>query len=634
MSFITGSEAGKHWIVPGTYISNNFDISYGLGELSIQTAELTVEAVAGQGKTYGEADPVLTSNIAGFKGSEDQSIVSGELIREPGEDVGDYRILLGSLSAGPNYAISYSDAIFSIEQANLTVEAVADQGKTYGQEEQVLLSTITGLVGDDQVAGELSREPGEDAGSYEILLGSLDAGPNYNLSFTGASFTIEQADLSVEAIAGQGKTYGEGDPVLLSTITGLVGEDQVSGTLSRDAGEDVGTYGILLGSLSAGPNYNLSFMGATFTIEQADLTVGANDLSKTYGEADPVLLTTVTGLVGEDQVFGELSREPGEDVGEYGILIGSLSAGPNYNLSFMGATFTITKKLVYVTPNQAVFYINEKDPLPSIAFYYDGWIAGDGGNEGFTVIRDTDGVTYTASSNSSAGTYTLTPETSNSNYNYSFETGILHVNPYGPGTRAVRPVLNCIEELEGGIFIANFEYMNNNDVTVHIPVGPDNLLEGTGIDWAQVEQPTAFLPGGGSFVVFFDGTELSWTVSRRDNKRKVSNAANANSSSTKCNNNLKSAAVSVGVEEEPEFNFEDLRVYPNPVVEKLHVALNGIEEYKAIMIYDMAGNVYPIESIEKRSNLLEIDMAALSPGAYFIRIVMKEDSKVVTVIKN
>jgi len=347
-----------------------------------------------------------------------------------------------------------------------------------------------------------------------------------------------------------------------------------------------------------------------------------------------VLLSTITGLVGEDQVFGELSREPGEDVGEYGILIGSLSAGPNYNLSFMGATFTITKKLVYVTPNQAVFYINEKDPLPSIAFYYDGWIAGDGGNEGFTVIRDTDGVTYTASSNSSAGTYTLTPETSNSNYNYSFETGILHVNPYGPGTRAVRPVLNCIEELEGGIFIANFEYMNNNDVTVHIPVGPDNLLEGTGIDWAQVEQPTAFLPGGGSFVVFFDGTELSWTVSRRDNKRKVSNAANANSSSTKCNNNLKSAAVSVGVEEEPEFNFEDLRVYPNPVVEKLHVALNGIEEYKAIMIYDMAGNVYPIESIEKRSNLLEIDMAALSPGAYFIRIVMKEDSKVVTVIKN
>jgi hypothetical protein len=51
------------------------------------------------------------------------------------------------------------------------------------------------------------------------------------------------------------------------------------------------------------------------------------------------------------------------------------------------------------------------------------------------------------------------------------------------------------------------------------------------------------------------------------------------------------------------------------------------------MLYDMAGNVYPIESIEKRSNLLEIDMAELSSGAYFIRIVMEDASKVVTIIK-
>jgi hypothetical protein len=61
--------------------------------------------------------------------------------------------------------------------------------------------------------------------------------------------------------------------------------------------------------------------------------------------------------------------------------------------------------------------------------------------------------------------------------------------------------------------------------------------------------------------------------------------------------------------------------------------MKGIENYQMITIYDLAGNSYPIESIEKRSHLLEIDMAELSSGAYFIRIVMEDDSRVVTVIK-
>ena len=134
-------------------------------------------------------------------------------------------------------------------------------------------------------------------------------------------------------------------------------------------------------------------------------------------------------------------------------------------------------------------------------------------------------------------------------------------------------------------------------------------------------------------MVFFDGTDLSWTVNSRDNNKKASNAASANASSTKCTPNLKSAAVSTAVEEEPEFDLDLIRVYPNPVAEKVHISMKGIENYKAILLYDMAGTMYPIESIEKRSHLLEIDMAELSSGAYFIRIVMEDDSRVVTVIK-
>jgi hypothetical protein len=171
-------------------------------------------------------------------------------------------------------------------------------------------------------------------------------------------------------------------------------------------------------------------------------------------------------------------------------------------------------------------------------------------------------------------------------------------------------------------------------VAVHIPVGPDNLLTGSGIDWGNSEaQPTTFIPGGGTFMVFFDGNELSWIVTSRDENHKASNAANANSSSTKCKSNLKSASVSTEIEEEEVLGLDDLKVYPNPVTDKVHIEMKDIEHYEMIVLYDLVGISHPIKSIVKRADMLEIDMTELSPGSYFIRIVMEDTSRLVNIIK-
>ena len=118
-----------------------------------------------------------------------------------------------------------------------------------------------------------------------------------------------------------------------------------------------------------------------------------------------------------------------------------------------------------------------------------------------------------------------------------------------------------------------------------------------------------------------------------DGDQKVSNAANANSSSTKCKgNDLKGAAVSGEiVVDEPDP--DQLVAYPNPVIDKVHVTMKGIENYKAIKLYDFAGRMFPITSIDKRTDNLEIDMAALPGGHYFITVVMEDTSRVVQLIK-
>ena len=88
---------------------------------------------------------------------------------------------------------------------------------------------------------------------------------------------------------------------------------------------------------------------AVLTIEPKELTVTADNKSKIFGKDDPELTFTVEGIVeGEtrDDVFTNttLSREAGEDVGEYDILQGSLAVNSNYTIAFTKGKLTISKE--------------------------------------------------------------------------------------------------------------------------------------------------------------------------------------------------------------------------------------------------------------------------------------------------
>jgi len=61
--------------------------------------------------------------------------------------------------------------------------------------------------------------------------------------------------------------------------------------------------------------------------------------------------------------------------------------------------------------------------------------------------------------------------------------------------------------------------------------------------------------------------------------------------------------------------------------------MKGIENYKQIRLYDFGGRSYPITSIDKRTDNLEIDMESLSAGHYMIQIVMEDRFRVVQIIK-
>ena len=241
------------------------------------------------------------------------------------------------------YEITYTNGTLTVTKKALTITADA-KSKTYGEDDPALTYTSSGLVGSDAITGALSRETGENAGTYAINQNTLTAGDNYSIAYTGANLTINKKALTITADA-KSKTYGEDDPALTYTSEGLIGTDAITGTLSRDAGENAGTYAINQNTLTAGNNYAIAYTGANLTINKKDLTITADAKSKTYGEDDPALTYTASGLVGGDAITGELSRETGEDVGTYAIN-NTLTISTNYDLTYVPANLTISQKEV------------------------------------------------------------------------------------------------------------------------------------------------------------------------------------------------------------------------------------------------------------------------------------------------
>ncbi|WP_434039012.1 MBG domain-containing protein [Pseudomonas aeruginosa] len=383
---ITGNANGSE------YFSQRYQLVRQDGKLTVTPAQLIVSADA-KTKVYGDADPTLTYQVSGLKNSDTAAgVLSGNLGRVAGENVGNYGILQGGLGLNTaNYTLSYVGNDLRITPAQLNVIADA-KTKVYGDLDPALTYQVSGLKRGDTAGavlngGSLSRVAGENVGVYGINQGGLGlVSSNYTLNYQGNNLTITKALLNVIADA-KTKVYGDADPSLTYQVSGLKNGDTAGavlngGSLSRVAGENVGVYGINQGGLALNSgNYDLSYQGNNLTITKALLNVIADAKTKVYGDADPALTYQVSGLKNGDTAGavlngGSLSRVAGENVGVYGINQGGLALNSgNYDLSYQGNNLTITKALLNVIADGKTKVYGDADP--SLTYQVSGLKNGD-----------------------------------------------------------------------------------------------------------------------------------------------------------------------------------------------------------------------------------------------------------------
>jgi len=501
---VSAINAGSYVVTPGGLTSSNYAITFVNGALTIDQAPLTVTA-DDQSRVYGVANPELTYTLSGFVNGEDA--VAADVTGEPTLGTGagpeslpdDYVITVGvgTLSA-LNYAfMSVVDGTLTVSKRSVTFD-ISNKGDaespvlTYSSAPLPLIVRVVDVEGNEvapvpasepiaydvdapryridnlgnTLSPALARPDIIDAGMYWVTirpaLGIDDARYDVSTAWNIPVF-VDQRALSITSASAM-KVYGAVDPVLAPVaVDGLVlaAHDRFRAglELARVAGENVGSYELLLGDVAVESTdalrgvgndvtANYKFSLGQFEITPAPLMIMAGGEEKVYGDtlSDGAGYTRfgASGLQFDDAVDAvSVAYEGGyaadASVGLYEeaiVLSGATGArfmASNYAISYVAGDLEVTPRSLTIAASgeEKVYGDTLSDGAGYTRFTTSGlqngetvgsvsvaYAAGNGAGAPVATYGDAIGI-----ASATGGTFTA------SNYAISYVSGDLEVTP-------------------------------------------------------------------------------------------------------------------------------------------------------------------------------------------------------------
>ncbi|MBU3013485.1 hypothetical protein KO488_01855, partial [Poseidonibacter lekithochrous] len=269
ISVLDGVSASQSGLNAGTYTAKasgsdeNYNLTFKDGSLTIEKANATVTANSDTVTYNGLTQTVSGFTASGLVNGETISVLDGVSASQSGLNAGTYTAKASG--SDENYNLTFKDGSLTITPKAITVSA-DDLTKVYGQTDETLTYTTTGLVGEDTLVGSLKRAAGEDVSDYRISQDTTLTNSNYTVIFTDGKYTITPRPITL--IANEtSKVYGGSEVDLSASVSntnglGLASFDSINdiiGILSRESGEDVGSYDVLLGNGEKASNYSISY---------------------------------------------------------------------------------------------------------------------------------------------------------------------------------------------------------------------------------------------------------------------------------------------------------------------------------------------------------------------------------------
>ncbi len=414
------------YTITGNWNNPNYDVTFVDGKLTVNKRAITVTLKQNFSSVYGE--PIVAPDISAItltNGTLAGSLPVHNNLTEAGfsvtfndniEDAATYSGYISAKCENVNYEVTWTEGRYTadyivtprpvkyvitvqnmhegnylyygefVESTHVTVSGPVTEADFYDDVADGDSITVTPFYtytspSGTQTLADISAKV-KNVGTYTvsgaITYGTDTLESNYSVTVTvtpSQSFRIDKRHVTI-TIGNYTKVYGDKDPVFDwsisdgETVYGEDAHDVIEYSLSRDQGENKGTYEIRAVMISS-VNYDVAVVKGKLTVEPKPVTVTITSATKTYGEADPEFKWTHTELANYEgtSVLGfTVTRAPGNDVGEYAL--GGTATNANYSVTVeKGSTLTINKLAVSfaVTNAQLPYNAYTADNLPEPA---------------------------------------------------------------------------------------------------------------------------------------------------------------------------------------------------------------------------------------------------------------------------
>jgi gliding motility-associated-like protein len=453
----TTNAAATYTMIPsaaigsGGFNADNYDITYIPYTGIVAKKSMTITA-SGPNKTYGTAIAAGTST----NNYTATGTIIGETVTEVTLTPND-NALAATTNAGANYIMTPSAATgtggFNADNYDITyvpftgtvakkalTATIENKSKTYGSDNPVLSIIYDGFVNGEDVTAfttapvvTSTATKASSAGVYDVTI-TEGVTTNYTVTYTNGKLTINKAILTVTA-EDKSKTYGSANPNLTVKYAGFVnGDTEASLTTAPKVNttatstSNAGVYDITLSDVVS-DNYTVALTNGKLTINKANLTVTAEDKSKTYGSANPSLTVKYAGFVNGD-TEASLTTAPkvnttatsSSNAGVYDITL-SDAVSDNYTVALTNAKLTINKAMLTVTAEDKSKTYGSVNP--NLTFKYTGFV----NSQDATILTKVPTVSTVATAVSKVGKYDIVlAGGSDINYDFTYANGALTID--------------------------------------------------------------------------------------------------------------------------------------------------------------------------------------------------------------
>lgn len=437
------SDAGQHNLILPGKIDESIPIEVPF-DMVIDKVNLYITANS-YVRQYGDGNPLFTANISGLQNNEDINDVLSNgyhlyTTATAKSDIGDYPILLSSENSS-NYIVNFQQGVLNITKATLKL-SVGKYKREYGTENPQFSLEYDGLM-NDEIAPKWDKSPtfstdatkDSNVGTYQI---TVDCKPhNYEIiSIENGTLSISKAPLLLTADDIERSYYSE-NPEFTYTLSGLRNNDNEtcltklpSFSCTASIRSDCGKYNITPANAEA-ENYDICYNDGKLTIFPASLILYPQNITREYGDPNPLLKYEAIGLKGDDNLVSALTNEPNlsttatenSNVGEYAIIIGGATS-KNYVVGYRQGIITVAKAPLTVVAENAERQYGEANPIFSRS--YSGFKLDDTESSAFSVLPR---LTCSATKTCGVGEYPIAVSGGTSrNYEIvSYENGVLNV---------------------------------------------------------------------------------------------------------------------------------------------------------------------------------------------------------------